>query len=97
MDRGGNQDLGEEGEYRTLSLHAEKSDRWRPAKAKGCTEKWVSLSQLTYAGCACDICCVAQPAVAAEGANAVDALSILAEVGKYLAFIDVCRKEGRNC
>lgn len=48
----------------------------------------VTLIQI-HTGCACDICCVAQPAVAAEGANAVDALSVLAEVGQNLALIDV--------
>lgn len=74
-----------------------RRDRGRPTEAKGCTDKWVSFSQLTHTGCACDICCVAQPAVAAEGANAVDALSVLAEVGQNLALIDVCRREGRNC
>lgn len=55
----------------------------------------VSLSQLTHTGRARDVRGVAQPAVAAEGADAVDALAVLAEVGQHLALVDVCGRKNQ--
>lgn len=54
--------------------------------------------RLTLAGRARDVRGVAQPAVAAEGADAVDALPVPAQVGQHLALIDVwAGRERRSC
>lgn len=47
-------------------------------------------ARLTLAGGARDVGGVAQAAVAAEGADAVDALPVPAQVGQHLALVDVC-------